>query len=79
MPENADRLLALTAQIAAAYVGENAVNAKAVPGLIRDIHRSLTGLDPSSVVIQATAQPCPRSGQPRSRRSISGNPSSPTI
>ncbi len=57
MPEHADRLLTLTVQIAAAYVGGNAVDAKAVPGLIRDIHFSLTGLDTDSVVLPATAQP----------------------
>jgi predicted transcriptional regulator len=35
----------LTTQIAAAYVGGNAVDAAGVPGLMRDIHRSLTGLE----------------------------------
>ena len=33
MPELANRLLTLTAQIATAYVGVNAVDATAVPGL----------------------------------------------
>jgi predicted transcriptional regulator len=44
MPEPADRLLTLTAEIAAAYVSAHAVTAMALPGLIRDIHRSLVGL-----------------------------------
>ena len=50
MPETAHRLLTLTTQIAAAYVGAHPVDATAVPGLIRDIQRSLTELDPSGVV-----------------------------
>ncbi len=49
MPETADRLLTLTAQIAAAYVGANAVDLAAMPGLIRDIQRSLTDLQPRHV------------------------------
>ena len=46
MAESADRILPLTAQIAVAYMGANAVDARAVPELLRDIHRALTGLDP---------------------------------
>jgi predicted transcriptional regulator len=46
MAESADRILTLTAQIAVAYMGANAVGAHAVPDLLRCIHRSLTGLDP---------------------------------
>ena len=57
MPETANRLLTLTAQIAAAYVGANTMEATAVPGLIRDIHRSLAGFDPVSGGVQATARP----------------------
>jgi predicted transcriptional regulator len=57
MPETADRLLTLTAKIAAAYVGANAIDATAVPGLIRDIQRSLTDLRPNSVGVPATARP----------------------
>jgi predicted transcriptional regulator len=43
MTESADRILALTTQIAVAYMGANAVDATAVPELLRAIHRSLTG------------------------------------
>jgi predicted transcriptional regulator len=49
MPETPDRLLTLTAQIAAAYVGAHAVEPTVVPGLIRSIHGSLTDLDPPGV------------------------------
>jgi predicted transcriptional regulator len=45
MAEIADRILPLTAQIAVAYMGANAVDARAVPELLRGIHRALTGLD----------------------------------
>jgi predicted transcriptional regulator len=44
MPDTPDRLLALTTQIVAAYVGANTVEARAVPDLIRDIQRSLIDL-----------------------------------
>jgi predicted transcriptional regulator len=45
MTENADRLLTLTTQIAVAYMGANAVDARAVPELLRVIQRSLTDLE----------------------------------
>ena len=53
MPDTADRLLTLTARLVAAYVGTNAVDVTAVPGLIRDIHRSLAGLEQSRVVVES--------------------------
>jgi predicted transcriptional regulator len=46
MAESADRILQLTTQIAVGYMGANAVDARAVPELLRGIHRSLTGLEP---------------------------------
>jgi predicted transcriptional regulator len=46
MAESADRILTLTAQIAVAYLGANAVDARAVPVLLRGVHRSLADLDP---------------------------------
>jgi predicted transcriptional regulator len=46
MAESADRILTLITQIAVAYMGANAVDARAVPELLRSIHRSLTGLEP---------------------------------
>lgn len=46
MAESAGRVLTLTTQIAVAYMGANTVDARAVPELLRGIHRSLTGLEP---------------------------------
>jgi predicted transcriptional regulator len=53
MAESVDRVLMLTIQIAVAYMGTNAVDARAVPELLRSIHRSLTGLEPD----QAQGEP----------------------
>jgi predicted transcriptional regulator len=50
MPEADDRILILTTQIAAAYVGANAVEARAVAGLVLVIQRSLTNLNPGGAV-----------------------------
>ena len=62
MSETVHRLLTLTTQIAAAYVGANRVDATAVPGLIRDIQRSLTGLEQNNVAEPPESQlPTPRS------------------
>jgi predicted transcriptional regulator len=62
MPATADRILTLTTQIVADYVGANAVDPRAVPGLIRDIQRTLTGLEPQRRVDPAE----PGSSQPGS-------------
>jgi len=40
-----DQLLHLTAQIVSAHVSHNAVTADALPGLIREVYRSLSGSD----------------------------------
>jgi predicted transcriptional regulator len=45
MAESPDRILTLITQIAVAYMAANAVDARALPELLRGIHRSLTGLD----------------------------------
>jgi predicted transcriptional regulator len=47
MTESADRILAATTQIVTAWLAANAVASTALPGLIRDIHRSLSGLEPN--------------------------------
>jgi len=49
MAESADRILAVITQIAVAYLGANAVDARAVPELLRGIHQSLTEPDPDQV------------------------------
>jgi predicted transcriptional regulator len=45
MSDGDRRLLALTAQIAAAYLEAHVVEATAVPNLVRDIHRTLASLE----------------------------------
>jgi predicted transcriptional regulator len=62
MTESADRFLAATARIVIAWLAAHAVASTALPELIRDIHRTLTGLerddareapeDPRSVKLQ---------------------------
>jgi predicted transcriptional regulator len=66
MPETEARILTLTTQVAAAYVGANAVEARAVAGLVLLSQRSLTNLDPGRVVKPAKpALPALRpTGQP---------------
>jgi predicted transcriptional regulator len=46
MTEIADRLLVTTAQIVTTYLKAHAVAPTVLPGLIRAIHRSLTGREP---------------------------------
>ena len=66
MTESADRFLMLTTPIAVAYMGANAVDARAVPELLRDIHRTLSGLEREhareapTAVRSAKPQPGPR-------------------
>jgi predicted transcriptional regulator len=66
MTESADRILAATTQIVTAWLAANSVASAALPGLIRDIHRTLTGLEPDHAsevpkeVRSAKPQPGPR-------------------
>jgi predicted transcriptional regulator len=46
MTETADRILAATTHIVTAWLDSNAIAPIALPGLIRDVHRSLTGTEP---------------------------------
>ena len=62
MTESADQILAATTQIVTAWLSANAVTSTALPGLIRDIHRSLSGLEPDHV---REAPEHPRSANPR--------------
>jgi predicted transcriptional regulator len=65
MTESADRFLAATTTIVTAWLGANSVAASALPVLIRDVHRALTGLEPdvaregSDVVRSTKPQPGP--------------------
>jgi len=45
MTDIAHRILTLTTQIVTEYLGANAVPAAAIPGMIRDVHQSLSGLE----------------------------------
>jgi predicted transcriptional regulator len=49
MTESADRLLAATIRIVTAWLAANSITSGALPGLIRDIHRTLTSLEPDRV------------------------------
>jgi predicted transcriptional regulator len=66
MTESADRFLAATTRIVTAWLAANSVASTALPGLIRDIHRTLTGLEPDHAreepkeVRSAKPQPGPR-------------------
>ena len=52
-----DQLLNLTAQIVSAHVSHNAVTAEALPSLIREVYRSLSGSEVK--VDEATPRPEP--------------------
>jgi predicted transcriptional regulator len=66
MTESADQILAATTQIVTAWLAANSVASTALPGLIRDIHRTLTRLEPDHArgepkeVRSAKPQPGPR-------------------
>jgi predicted transcriptional regulator len=47
--ESADRFLAATTRIVTAWLAANSVASGALPGLIRDIYRTLTGLEADHV------------------------------
>jgi predicted transcriptional regulator len=47
MTESADRLLAATTRIVTAWLDAKPAASVALPGLIRDIHRTLTALEPA--------------------------------
>jgi predicted transcriptional regulator len=66
MTESADRFLAATTRIVTAWLATNLVASSALPVLIRDVHRALTGLEPDlareepNVVRSTKPQPGPR-------------------
>jgi predicted transcriptional regulator len=68
MTESADRILAATTRIVMAWLAASSVPSAALPGLIRDVHRTLTGLEPDqpTEVRSAKPQPGPRAAvEPR--------------
>lgn len=54
---SAERLTALTAQIAAAYVGHNNVSAEAMPQLLTTIHQSLIRLSQGGTATENRPEP----------------------
>jgi predicted transcriptional regulator len=55
--KSAPNILALTAQIVSAHVAHNAVAASALPGLIQEVHRTLSAIE--SVPVPASQRPEP--------------------
>ena len=55
--KSASNILALTAQIVSAHVAHNAVAASALPGLIQEVHRTLSTIE--SVPAAASQRPEP--------------------
>ena len=62
MTESADRFLAATTRIVTAWLAANSVAPTALAGLIRDIHRTLAGLEPDHA---REAPEDPRSAKPQ--------------
>jgi predicted transcriptional regulator len=65
MSETTNRILALTTQIAAAYLGARTVGTAAVPGLIRAIQETLTDLVPNRPGEPARTRPADLRPPPR--------------
>jgi predicted transcriptional regulator len=53
----ADDLLGITAEIVSAHVSHNVVSVTDLPGLIRDVHRTLTTLGTAAMPKEAPAPP----------------------
>lgn len=56
-----DRTLRMATQIVSAYVGSHALPTEALPGLIRDVYQSLTGLQTPAEPVNTPAVPLRRS------------------
>lgn len=56
-PKPGGDILALTAQIVAAHVAHNATSASALPALIQEVHRTLTGISTASVPTAKRPEP----------------------
>jgi hypothetical protein len=77
MTESADRLLAATIRIVTAWQAANSITSGALPGLIRDIHRTLTSLEPDRVREEPKNSARRKLLQDHGLQSVSGNLSSP--
>jgi predicted transcriptional regulator len=50
-------ILALTAQIVSAHVAHNAVAASALPGLIQEVHRTLSAIESAPAIVSQRPEP----------------------
>ena len=55
--KSASNILALTAQIVSAHVAHNAVAASALPGLIQEVHRTLSAIESAPAPVALRPEP----------------------
>ena len=55
--KSASNILALTAQIVSAHVAHNAVAASALPGLIQEVHRTLSAIESAPAPLSQRPEP----------------------
>jgi predicted transcriptional regulator len=55
--KSASNILALTAQIVSAHVAHNAVAASALPGLIQEVHRTLSAIESAPAIVSQRPEP----------------------
>ena len=55
--KSASNILALTAQIVSAHVAHNAVAASALPGLIQEVHRTLSAIESAPTPVAQRPEP----------------------
>jgi predicted transcriptional regulator len=55
--KSASNILALTAQIVSAHVAHNAVTASALPGLIQEVHRTLSAIESAPAIVSQRPEP----------------------
>ena len=55
--KSASNILALTAQIVSAHVAHNAVAASALPGLIQEVHRTLSSIESAPAIVSQRPEP----------------------
>jgi predicted transcriptional regulator len=60
MEQTHDHLLSLAAKIVAAHIGNHTTTPEALPGLIRDIYRTLAEVEPELTLPARDAVPAPR-------------------
>jgi predicted transcriptional regulator len=73
MSDPSRHLLALSAQIVAAHVGNNRLEAKQLPSVIRSVFNTLHGLDPSPLVPLPAAPRITHEGQDGHQHDLDGH------